>query len=110
MFKFTLNVNFNLHVKLYFFIIFQVPEYVGQGDHKLTVEGLADERIGQPLFSNTTVVEFVSKSAALFIMTDKYLYYPEQTGNCEILRNALNYIVWLMDICIDDLVILNIAK
>ena len=58
------------------------------GEHKLTVEGLILDGVGEAVFKNETTVHFQSKYIPLFITTDHPLYTTEQTGK---VHPALNH-------------------
>ena len=73
----------------------QVPEYVGDGVHKLVVEGIVNldqNGVGQPIFRNETDLDFHSKYISIFVQTDNPLYYPEQIGMVSL---AINPYLWI---------------
>ena len=60
---------------------FQIPFDILPGSHRLLVEGLANTAGGDILFTNETELNFETKYMSVFIRTDHFEYYPENTGN-----------------------------
>ncbi len=58
----------------------QIPTSTLPGSHRMVVEGLAATVYGDPVFRNETELQFETKYISVFIQTDRYVYFPTNSG------------------------------